>query len=182
MLLMKKKNKKNGILILSVFLVFLVIGAVSATNDVTDSVNNIQSLNEIEDNDTVLTNTVEDNGCELSNYDSQDYLQTSEGSFSDLNSFISNNRDYSAVLKLDKDYVFNSEQDSEFIDGIDLNNGFYTIDGQGHVIDANNIATNIFTVRANGIVFNNITFKNVNDGHALTIYGQDNIVQYCLFE
>ncbi|MBE6489629.1 MAG: hypothetical protein E7Z83_02090 [Methanobrevibacter sp.] len=77
--------------------------------------------------------------------------------FNDLNTHIQMSSD---EIRLENDYAFNSNTDSSFEEGIIINK-YLTIDGQGHVIDAKNLAR-IFKINSYGVTFKNICMVNGN--------------------
>ena len=77
-------------------------------------------------------------------------------SFTDLNEKI-NDLNQTAII-LEDDYINHGECDKNFTEGIYINRSV-TIDGQGHVIDANK-SSRIFYINTNNITLKNITFKN----------------------
>lgn len=101
-----------------------------------------------------------------------------EGDFSELNDTIYSSDNF---LKLEKDYVYNSAKDENFSSGIVIEKDNFVIDGQGHVIDANNQA-NIFDVAAMNVTLKNITFINGYDldGGAVSFQDEGNVVD-CVF-
>lgn len=77
-------------------------------------------------------------------------------SFTDLNEKI-NDLNQTEII-LEDDYINHGECDKNFTEGIYINRSV-TIDGQGHVIDANK-SSRIFYINTNNITLKNITFKN----------------------
>lgn len=90
-----------------------------------------------------------------------DYENPATLTFNDLNTLIQMS---DSEIKLENDYAFNSATDSLFVEGITLYNTV-TIDGQGHVIDAENLAR-IFKNYAYGVTFKNIRMINANTNFA----------------
>lgn len=84
------------------------------------------------------------------------------GTFTELNNLIQNATE-NTVIKLDKDYLYENNIDSEFVDGINITKSL-TIDGQGHVIDANNF-TRIFNVISSNVVIKNMKMIKGYDGY-----------------
>lgn len=82
--------------------------------------------------------------------------------------------------KLEKDYVFDAEMDSSFIEGIIIPE-YMTIDGQGHTIDAKGLARIFYS-------FESVTLKNIrlingavdNYGGALLSYSHT-FIENCTF-
>ncbi|ADC47893.1 adhesin-like protein [Methanobrevibacter ruminantium M1] len=78
------------------------------------------------------------------------------GSFSDLNRTINGNED--AEITLDKNYAYNPEIDTAFINGIVINRTL-TINGNGFTINGSNKAP-IFHITGDNVTINNISFVN----------------------
>lgn len=78
------------------------------------------------------------------------------GTFSDLNNLIENSSDNSEIT-LKKDYTYDNTVDSNFSSGIHINKSL-TINGQGHIIDANTKAK-IFKIHSK-VILKNINFVN----------------------
>ena len=138
------------LLILSLFLIFLVIGTASAVDDDSISTNDTLTVDDAVSDDIVSTDTNE-NTDELSEGDSD------IGSFSDLNQYIQDNKGYDKTIKLNKNYKFNNETDSQFKYGINLP-GYVTIDGQGHSIVTQD-ETRVFMIENCNVTLKNIVFK-----------------------
>ncbi len=78
--------------------------------------------------------------------------------FWDLNQIINGNAN--DTITLDKDYAYNPDSDSAFVDGIVINRSV-TINGNGSSIDAKGQAK-IFHVQSANTVIENLTLKNAN--------------------
>ena len=74
-------------------------------------------------------------------------------SFSDLQTII--NEDTSGAINLTEDYAFGSSDESIFI------NKEITINGNGHIINANG-ASSVFNITGSNVVLNNLTITNIN--------------------
>lgn len=87
-------------------------------------------------------------------------------------------------IKLTKDYIFNSQNDGKFTEGIDITIDNFVIDGQGHTIDANKKAR-IFNIQSNNVVLKNVNIINGNaTSHGGAIYwsGLNGTISNCLFK
>ncbi|MBE6502750.1 MAG: hypothetical protein E7Z76_00440 [Methanobrevibacter sp.] len=92
-----------------------------------------------------------------------------EGTFSDLADEISD----SSTVNLSKDYVFDSELDSNYTNGIVIDKQI-VINGNGHLINGKNVAR-IFNISASGVILNNITFINAfNSNFGGAVYNSGN--------
>ena len=78
-----------------------------------------------------------------------------DGNFSSLAELLRNGGN----VVLDKDYVYDNTTDSHYIQGIEIISDNMVIDGQNHVIDANNIS-GIFHILAKNVTLKNIIFVN----------------------
>ena len=78
------------------------------------------------------------------------------------------NANDNSVINLSNDYYFDSEYDSEFVNGVVINRPL-TINGNGHTIDALQKAR-IFNVNSDNVVLNNITFTNATSGSGGAVY------------
>ena len=123
------KNERN-ICILLIFLVFMItISAASAAEDATSDLTSMEdneeiileeSLNDesiLSDNDENLVleeNNV--NGDIISDSGEEEKLSETIGTFTDLENDINGNDE--AEISLNKNYVFNPDSDSAFVDGI----------------------------------------------------------------
>ena len=63
------------------------------------------------------------------------------------------------TLNLAKDYIFNNFSDADYINGILINNRHFTINGNGHRIDGNNLAR-IFHILNSNITLSNLYISN----------------------
>ena len=124
-------NNKFILTMLLILTFFLLIGGNSAID--------------IDDIDVNLTSSDTDVILQTDNTD-LDVLTADEGSFSELNTIISNSK---SEINLTKNYVFNQNSDSDFIDGIVINKTI-SINGNGYTINGKNTA-HIFNIPANNI-------------------------------
>ena len=79
-------------------------------------------------------------------------------------------------LNLSSDFVFDEKFDSDFVNGIVISRPI-TINGNGHVINANNLSR-VFYINSTNVTLINITFANVNyhvDGGAIYVAGLNNL-------
>lgn len=94
-----------------------------------------------EDSDTVTQNILSDENDVNSDFNTlHDEINNTQGN----------------TFKLEKNYNYNSENDSDYKDGIKIEKTDFVIDGQGHTIDASNKA------RILNIVNSTVTLKNIN--------------------
>ena len=97
--------------------------------------------------------------------DNASYVDTqstiSDGNFKELSTLVQNTS-MGDTLVLDKDYKFDNSTDSDYAQGIALD--FITIDGAGHIIDADG-QSRIFRT------FNNVTLNNIGLINAYADYG-----------
>ena len=140
------------------------------------SSNNIisTSMEDVENESDLLANSLSNDNDVLSEGDG--------GSFSDLNTLI-NGDTTKTEITLQGDYVFDSDTDDVYSEGILINRPL-TINGGGHFIDASNQAR-IFKI-TDSVQLINIIFKNANftggSGGAIVIDGaSDCIVDDCTF-
>ena len=113
--------------------------------------------------------------CEILNAEPEDFSALSD----EINSSLQ-----SRLLKLTKDYAFNSQNDGKYADGIDIAIDNLTVDGQGHTVNANNKAR-VFNIKADNVVLKNINIINGNaPSHGGAIYweGLNGTVANCLFK
>ena len=119
----------------------------------------VSANNNIADDDSVFTDSLNnslDNEIK-SNLDQSDMIFNDEydkynKSFNDLDNKINSDLNKSYII-LNDDYL----NDRKYREGIIINHSV-TIDGQGHVIDAN-FSSRIFYINANNVVLKNIVFK-----------------------
>ena len=86
-----------------------------------------------------------------------DLISTGEKTFTDLENEI--NSSTTGKINLNQDYKFNNETDNIKI--IKINNATFEIDGNNHVIDANNQAR-VFYMNNSSVTLKNIVIKNSN--------------------
>ena len=99
------------------------------------------------------------------------------GSFNELSSDINNCQGNELVLT--KDYTYKTGEGLE--DGINIQKDHFTIDGQGHTIDAAGQAK-IFMIRSNNVTLKNIIFKNGHSSNGGALYFRGNgTVDNCYF-
>ena len=171
--------KKKIFLITALLILILGISAVSAetidqtTHSLNTNEDNLDFINDNLDTNDENLNTVENdletNDENIGNSDnkleSSDSNILSEGetkSFSDLLADISSGPQEG--LNIQSDYKFHNLTDNDLVDGIRLNlvpGGSYTIEGNNHIIDANNQAT-IFKIIGGTVYINNLKFINAN--------------------
>ena len=89
----------------------------------------------------------------LSSNNDSELLSTTTKSYNELNKTINNGNNY---IKLDSDYKYTESDNLKIINVITPN---ITIDGDGHIIDGNNLARG-FMVSAKNVTFKNINFIN----------------------
>ena len=124
-------NKKN-ILILTLILAFLLtISSVSAVDDVTDDSVRIENQND-----------------DLISESNDDVLNLAPKSFTDLNKAINGNTNKDIYLEYN--YTFDSNTDSNFKEGININRAV-TIHGNGYTIDGDSNAR-IFMILGGDVV------------------------------
>uniref|UniRef100_UPI00388D5DD4 right-handed parallel beta-helix repeat-containing protein n=1 Tax=Methanobrevibacter sp. TaxID=66852 RepID=UPI00388D5DD4 len=108
-------------------------------------------------------------------------LKIADGTtFSDLNFVINGNNNDTIVL--DKDYTYDPIFDSDLTEGIVINRPL-TIVGNGHTLNATGLAR-IFSIQANNVVIENITFVNGNadrHGGAISWRGNNGNLSDCIF-
>ena len=183
--------KKRWIMISTCLFIMISLSAVSASESVENqtflsdndainvlgiSTNNINStsMDDVDNESDVLANSLSNDNDVLSEGDG--------GSFSDLNTLI-NGDTTKTEITLRGDYVFDSDTDDVYSEGILINRPL-TINGGGHFIDASNQAR-IFKI-TDSVQLINIIFKNANftggSGGAILIDGaSDCIVDDCTF-
>jgi len=96
---------------------------------------------------------------------------SAEGNFTDLQNTINNNQNN---VDLDKDYKFNNNIDTAYVDGVKVNYDNYVLDGKGYTINGNNEAR-IFQITGENVTIKNLNLingKTTNNGGA--IYTQTN--------
>ena len=120
--------KKKKILLIALLLLIISVGAVNAEyiNETNDNLGITDSNRASSDNDLEITDSDVVSGEEPK-------------SFSDLDNDIYESPDEG--IDITSDYKFNNSTDENLVNGISLNinpEGTYTINGNNHVIDANN--------------------------------------------
>ena len=149
---------------IAILLVILTMGVVSATEGNVAS-NNL-TVSEVMAEGSVLNLNQELKG--------QDILSEPSGSFADLQSEID---DAAGELKLTRNYIFSDGNPSVDIDKK------ITIDGNGFVIDGNNLMR-AFRVTSDNVILKNIKFKNCMDydgGGAVNWEAYEGVVSNCTF-
>ena len=155
----EKFNKIGGFNIkkelFSIFILFVLLSMTCVSAIETNQDNYTQTGIE---NDEILTNCIykNQNIDKISNYD--DILSSdseNNGNFLDLAYEIEQS---DTSLELTKNYIYNSETDENYVNGIIINKSI-TIDGKGHTISGNNLAR-IFYVNASDVTLKNIVFAN----------------------
>ena len=138
-------NKTIYIVLISVFILIFSLTCVSAAQD------NITTDDLVVDENINIKSSVEDEGI---------LGDSNNGTFADLNNLIQNTS-VDSEIKLEKDYYYDNNIDSDFEHGIYIYNSL-TIDGQGHKIDAKN--NTIFQIGESyyelKVTLINITFLN----------------------
>ena len=97
----------------------------------------------------------------LETIDSDIIEEPSTGSFTDLYQAINNSEE---ELNIESDYKFDSSTDGDFTKGISITNSpiaTYTINGNNHVIDADNKA-GVFKFKNGKVIINNLKIMNAN--------------------
>ena len=103
------------------------------------------------------TNQTDDITTEESNTVTQDILSDGNSDFNTLNDEI--NSITGNTFKLERNYKYDSEKDSNYSEGIEINKDNLIIDGQDHIIDASSKAR-IFHINAVNVTIKNIIFTN----------------------
>ena len=86
-------------------------------------------------------------------------------------------------IVLEKDIIFDEEDDSRFSDGIDIHSSI-TIDGNGHTIDARH-KSKIFNITGGIVTLKNMTLKNAysnGEGGAIFVNNTDLIIEDITFK
>ena len=194
--------KNKLIIFIILVLAMLSIGVASAedysslnTTDTQDSVVSVSDESNLDlnteevttvsevDNSNVVSSKEDgsDENLQLQSYGNNDVIKENNGvkTFTDLQSEIDNASD-NGTLYLDCDYKYD-ESASKFA-GITINKNNFTIDGQGHTIDANKgTKTSIFTVNGGSLTLKNLILTNATLT-AINIGGSANLtINNCTF-
>ena len=165
-------NIKSKIIIFCLIICLLIpLGAASASDinntaaddQVLSATPNVDTLsagvNLEQDNDTL---SVQENEILSAGQDSgsNEILGDEQtGSFKDLSTII--NTSTTGIIKLDKNYKYNPDTDSDFINGIIVNRTdlqSVSINGIGHIIDGDNKAK-IFNIVSDNVILKDIIFQ-----------------------
>ena len=166
------KFRKEIIAIMLIICMIFTITAISAADSSTDAVGVTNTTVEVKSADN-------DNSLGMQN-DVESLGETDSGNFTDLNTAINGDSTLSIVY-LDKDYLFDSSTDGSYTSGIRITRSL-TIEGNGHIIDANGQACIIESLSS--ITLKNITFKNAystSSGGAVYLNANDNSIINCNF-
>ena len=157
------KSNFKFLLILTILLLGCIcVGSTFAADISVSNVDNAINLESLDDSSQ--------NDVEINN------LQAGEGNFTELQKIID---DANGTLILDKNYKYVSEDNME--DGLIINNPLI-IDGQGHTLDASDLAR-IFVVNSNDVTLKNINFINGDAEIGSAIYwdGDNGRITDCKF-
>ena len=158
-------NKKLIVLTI-MFVSLLAVSAVSAEDNSTSDVSAYETTGEVASVEQTQVMEITDNEI-ISDDDN--------GNFTALQSKI-NNAGEGSTITLENNYT----NDGVLIDGIQISKPI-TINGNGHVIDAQ-YKSQIFTVTANNVILNNITFINGNATFGGAICNSGNLtIKNCIF-
>ncbi|WP_407421576.1 C1 family peptidase [Methanobrevibacter sp.] len=91
---------------------------------------------------------------------------SAEGNFTALQDEIDSSTDF---LEITQDYVYDNSTDYELIKGINITKNDFTINGNGHTIDASNQAR-IFTINGNNVTLKNLNIINGNAKNGGALY------------
>ncbi|AGN16492.1 Ig-like domain-containing protein [Methanobrevibacter sp. AbM4] len=133
---MNNSIKKSSIFVMVLFSLFIIISGISATDN--SSYNTDFDSNDLYLSSNNTINQVDSNSDILKDED------TNQGSFSDLNTLISN----SSVINLDKSYKYNPDSDSNYKNGLIINKTV-RINGNNYTINTNGGAK-LFDIKGNG--------------------------------
>lgn len=104
------------------------------------------------------------------------------GSFTELKTKIAESGN---ELKLEKDYKYIGEADSEVINGIEVEKSDYVLDGQGHTIDGSEVAT-LFRFSGDNITVKNLriinTYAEDSQSYSALYFQNDGVIDNCTFE
>lgn len=117
----------------------------------------------------------------LTSINAADINNTQEDNPIDIGDFSTLSKEFNTTsqnINLNKDYIYDSQKDSKFSDGIDITADNLVIDGQNHSIDANKKAK-VFNIKSR-----NVTLKNINiingysnsDGGAVYFFGTNGTI------
>ncbi len=161
---------KNYVFISLLLIFCLSLGAVCASDAVSEDVLS-------EDNFKIVEGAIldEDSQNPMENEDlseksileeTQDNIlsENEENSFSQLQMDIDNSTD---ILEITHDYKFNNDTDNLSMISIEKDN--FVINGNSHVIDANNLSA-IFSISGTNITLNNLILKNANANSGSALY------------
>ncbi|AGN16734.1 Ig-like domain-containing protein [Methanobrevibacter sp. AbM4] len=165
---MQTKNKVFSIIILLIIL-GLCINTISATDDTSGTVSDNTTMS-IDSNSSIQNSNVTNQVTYNSSSNSKQLLaatanesnvnkedSSDAGSFTDLNTLISNGGNY---ITLNKDYIYNPTTDTHYKNGITISKSI-TINGNGYTINGLNQAE-AFNIKSNNVTFINCTFINTN--------------------
>ncbi|MBQ6099261.1 MAG: hypothetical protein IJL02_05290 [Methanobrevibacter sp.] len=147
---------KKHFYIMLILILFISLGAVCASDSISDddlSEDNGEHLEIMEEN--II-------GEHNQNPTGNDNL--SENSFTQLENDINSSTD---ILEITHDYKFDNNTDNFTRISFVKNN--FVIDGNNHVIDANNLSA-IFEISGTNITINNLVFKNANSYSGSVLY------------
>ena len=162
---------KRYLFLVLILLVLLGISAASAADESTGDILSTHDNQEIILGESISEDALNDNNDEeLILEENNDLVldsaedeiprlnegETTPGTFTDLQNLIDTSE--TGEITLSRNYTYNNDTDYERQQGIIINRTV-SINGNGAVIDGSNNAT-IFTITANNVKINNITFQN----------------------
>ncbi|WP_288268428.1 S-layer family protein [uncultured Methanobrevibacter sp.] len=156
-------------IIILLIILGLCINTISATDDTSGTVSDNTTMS-IDSNSSIQNSNVTNQVTYNSSSNSKQLLtatvnesnvnkedSSDAGSFTDLNTLISNGGNY---ITLNKDYVYNTTTDTHYKNGITISKTI-TINGNGYTINGLNQAE-AFNIRSNNVTIINCTFINTN--------------------
>ena len=182
---MNKSKLNKKVMLFSIILVFVMcLGCASASENIDDNSTDEVLTTPTEDvgtDDVVLA--AEDTDSNLGSDDANDILNANIGTFTELNATI-NNPNSNGIIKLTKDYAYDSTTDAAFLNGININNSI-SINGLGHSISGSG-QTRIFNIYGSDVLIKDTNFingysKDLNGG-AINWQGEYGQVLRCTFE
>ena len=177
-------NNYNYFFIILIF--FLILGNVSAIDNnrtdfdsnskINDVILSSEDINYNNSNDVLSLNSDVNNTQCLKSSDEEILNVDDSGSFSDLYDLIKGT-DKGEILVLDKNFKFNSDFDSKYQNGINIEKDI-KIDGRGKIIDGNNLA-NIFNIVGDKVLLRNLSI--INSPKAITVSGDNITLSHIVF-
>ena len=175
----------NGVIFICFLCLFLLLCGVVSASDVNCTSDDLSShsVDDVKIDEDVLSAENTTNNLASENTNDQILKDSNTGTFTELSNVISSSS--TGIIKLTKDYAYDSSTDSAFANGIVIGRDGISINGLGHTISGSDSAR-IFQITSSGVLLKDIIFTHAkftsDNGACIKLIGTDGQLLRCTFD